>query len=606
MLLTLGRYFLVIVLNVLLSTLSWADTSPIAVSYLSNSGYQGSQGTPVLFNMVPNSTQQLKFIVTSTTGDTRIIGCSITSSSLDTVGSMGGCTNPNGAGTPYPLVFTITAGNTPGNVTHTLTIQTISGRQKINIPINYTITSNSQRTITFQNYCNFDVYFGVATGTLPPLSGSTCSSNTNCPAGTECNGGQCFWIPPTPNNIPSDKTQTYLLAKYPGSGTPTSNSITIPDCSSNNPSPPAACLATSTNVNTSPKLWSGGFGGRTNCTFTGGKISCTTGDCGDDSTGMGGCSLGAGFGAPVTQVEPTFLVKTPDSYDVTIINGFNVPMSFTPSVTTGSSNPYDCGVPGNQSSTNYTDVLYSTTTPSPSGTLGGCSWSFSPPSNNSYYNWVSSTPGGPCSSCLATCGLTSANVTSNTPQLTCGKLLGYWTQDEICAANRNFVSASIVDCTSKSSITNCDSTTSGKTCPVTVNGQYTFYNLLACTSSPPDTTDNKLTFASCFAEKGTVSSSNCCGCSNWQSTTGFSGQIPTDPSFVAQCGTGNTTAPNSNWVNNVLGNLIWLKNACPSVYTYPYDDKTNGFACPYQYEGGQSAVNYTVTFCPGQEQGGIT
>lgn len=587
------RYFLAscaVIVLMTLTTLSWA--APFVVSYLSGYGYQNSQGTPILFNMVPNSTQQLKFNITSTTSAAKIISCSISSSPLDTVGSLGGCTNSHGAGTPYPLVFTITAGNTPGNVTHTLTIQTVSGRHVVKIPINYTIVSSSARTITFKNYCSFNVYFGVATGTLPPISGSSCSSNSNCPTGTECSGGQCFWIPPTPNNVPSDKTQTYLLAGYTG-GTPSSNSITIPDNSA---------------TNSSPKLWSGGFGGRTGCSFTGNVISCNTADCGDDGTGMGGCSLGQGFAAPATQVEPTFLVKTPDSYDVTIINGFNVPMSFTPSVTTGSSNPYDCGVPGNQSSTNYTDVLYSTVTPAPTGTLGGCPWSFSPPSNNLLYQWVSGTPGGPCtknSDCGSNaCGLTAANVTGNSATLSCGKLLGYWTQDEICAKNRNFSSSSIVDCTSTSSITNCAA--NGTTCPVTVSGQYTFFNLLACTSSPPDGTDNKLTFASCFAA-GANSSSNCCGCSNWQSTSGFTGQIPTDPSFVAQCSSGAAnTIPNANWVNNVLGNLIWLKNACPSVYTYPYDDKTNGFACPYQYEGGQSAVNYTVTFCPGQEQGGIT
>ena len=587
------RIFLIIhliILNLMVTTLAWAGV-PIAVSYVSGYGYQNSQGSPTLFNMVPNSEQQLKFNITSTTSDTKIISCSITSSPLDTVGSLGGCTNVNGAGTPYPLVFTITSGSTAGNVTHTLTIKTVSGRHVITIPINYTIVASSARTITFKNYCSFDVYFGVATGTLPPLSGSSCSS-TNCPTGTECQGGQCFWIPPTPNTVPSDVTKTYLLSGYV-SGEPASNSITIPDNSA---------------TNTSPKLWSGGFGGRTGCTFTGSVISCTTGECGDDGTGKGGCALGQGFAAPVTQVEPTFLVKTPDSYDVTIINGFNVPMSFTPdNITAGASSPYDCGAPGNTSSTSYTDVLYSTASSPPTGTLSGCPWTFTPPSNNLLYQWVSATPGGVCTTnndCGSNaCGLTTANVTANSATLSCGKLLGYWTQDEICAKNSSFSQSSIVDCTSKTSITNC--TANNTTCPLTVSGEYSFFNLLACTSSPPDKTDNKLTFASCFAA-GAYSSLNCCGCSNWQSTSGFTGQVPNDSSIVPQCGSGANTTPNANWVNNVLGNLTWLKNACPSAYTYPYDDKTSGFSCPYAYELGQSAVNYTVTFCPDQKQGGIT
>jgi len=148
--------------------------------------------------------------------------------------------------------------------------------------------------------------------------------------------------------------------------------------------------------------------------------------------------------------------------------------------------------------------------------------------------------------------------------------------DEICAKNQNFNSSNIVNCTSASSITNC--TADSKTCPATVSGQYTFFNLLACTSSPPDTQDNKLTFGSCFAS-GAYSSSNCCGCTNWPSTAGFTGQIPGDSSIVPQCNTGANTTSNSNWTSNVLGNLIWLKNACPSAYTYPYDDKTSGFSC---------------------------
>lgn len=582
---------LVIVLNLMMTAVTWA-AAPFLVSYLSNTGYTNNQGTPLLFNMVPGSTQQLKFNIASSDQNTKIISCNITSSAYDSVGALGGCTNQNGAGTPYPLVFTITAGNTPGTVTHTLTIQTLSGRQVVKIPINYTIVNDSSRKITFKNYCKYDVYFGIATGTL----GGSCTTTADCPGGTsggtQCSGGQCFWIPPTPKS--GSGQNTYLLTGYTG-GTPSSNSISIPDKSA---------------ANGSTKVWSGGFGGRTGCTFTGSVISCATADCGDDGSGSGACALGTGFTAPATQVEPTFIVKTPDSYDVTIINGFNVPMSFTPdNISAGASSPYDCGSPGGASNVTYADVLYSTANPSPSGTLSASPWSFTPPSNNLRYQWVSATPGTPCTTngdCGSnSCGLTTTNVNGNSAALTCGKLLGYWTQDEICAKNSSFSQASIVDCTATNSITTC--TGDSKTCPVTVPANtYHFVNLLACTTAPPNTKDDKLTFASCFA-KGAYSSVNCCGCTNWQSTSGFTGQVPSDSSIVPQCSSSAANmTPNTNWVNNVLGNLTWLKNACTSCYTYPYDDKTSGFSCPYAYEGGQSAVNYTVTFCPGQEQGGIT
>lgn len=583
---------LIIVLMQGMVSVSWAKSkvksptkslAPFTVTFLSG---PSSGGNPTLFNMVPNSVQQLKFNITSNTGGTAYVLCSVSSSSMDSTTVLGGCTNPNSAATPAPVIITFTSGSTPGPVTHTLTVQDKSKRNTVQIPLTYTIVANATRTVTFENYCTDTVWFGTATGTLPPLSGSSCSTSANCPTGTECSGGQCFWIPPTPNT--QSGQQTYQLNGFPGSGPVATNTITIPDNSA---------------TNTSPKQWSGGFAARTNCTFSGGGvITCETGDCGDDGTGLGGCALGQGFAAPVSQAEITMLAKKPDSYDITIINGFNLPIAIYPTtVRVGASSPYDCGAPGKPVDTNYTDVLYSTVTPAPTGTLGACAWQFTPPSNNLLYQWVNGTPGGACTTnadCGGlpnACGLTKANVAGNSATLSCGKLLGYWTQDEICAINQNFNSSSIVNCTSTSSITNC--TANGTNCPLNVSGQYTFFNLLACTSSPPDGVDNALTFASCFAT-GAYSSVNCCGCSNWQSTAGFTGKVPTDPNLVPQCGTGVATTPNPNWTQNVLPNLTWLKNACPSAYTYPYDDKTSGFSCPYAYEQGQSAVNYTVTFCP--------
>lgn len=558
-------------------------SNPFSVSFVSG---PSKNGTPVLFNMVPGSKQQLKFNVLSTDSQQKIIKCGITKSALDGSAILAGCTNKNGAATPAPIIITFTSGKKSGRVEHILVVRDLSGRNVIKIPLIYNIVANSSRTITFENYCNYDVWFGIATGTLPPLSGSSCSGPANCPKGTECRGGKCFWIPPIPTK-PTGNT-TYKLNLYNG-GPVVPKTIRIPDESAKN---------------TSPKLWSGGFAARTGCTFTAGAISCTTGDCGDDGTGRGGCEVGKGFTAPITQAEVTFLVKKPDSYDITLINGFNVPTSFSPTtIPVGTSNPYDCGSPGGTQNVSYKDVLYSTISPPPNGILGGCSWNFTPPSSNLFYQWVdnatvtSCSLGSPCTGSLS-CGLTMDNVTANTPALTCGNFLGYWTQDEICATNKNFISTDIVDCTSKTQITDCSIS---PTCPVAVSGQYFFSNLLACTSSPPDVADNKLTFASCFAAAGLQSSSNCCGCNNWQNTTGFTGSVPTDPKIVAQCNTGNNTRPNSKWVNNVLTNLIWLKNACPSAYTYPYDDKTSSFGCPYAYELGQSAVDYTVTFCPNRK-----
>lgn len=583
-----------------LPVLSYAGGAPFSIKYIS--GEFNAQGEPVLFNMVAGSTQQLKFDVYSTTGSVTVIKCALNSSTKDSVKLDSGCTNKHGAGAtptlPIPIVITLTAGAATGNVTHTFTIQDLSGRNVKTYQLNYTIVANATRTITFENYCPFPVWFGVVSGTLPAKHPATsCTSNAQCPDGTECRTGKCFWNVPAPNKAVPTPNKNYELDAYT-SGAPASNSITLTDYNAQNKS---------------TKVWSGGFAGRTGCSFTGGVISCVTGDCGDDGTGKGGCALGTGFSAPITQIEPTFLSLGPDTYDVEVINGFNIPASIAPtSIPVGSNSPYDCGTAGKTTSTPYTDIIYIPGNGAAiSGSMGACDWTFTPPSL--HYQWVDGSTATSCSSnatCAPNaCGLTTANVVANSSALTCGKLLGYWSENEICAKNKTYNQPAVVNCTSKTEITNC--TANGKTCPATVAGQYSFYNLLACTTSPPEAGDDTVTFPSCFS-KGTYSSLNCCGCNNWQSTAGMSAIIPNDPNLVTQCGIvvpsdgSKGTTPNAKWVSNVLPNLIWLKNACPSAYTYPYDDKSSTFTCPYRYAGGQSGVNYTVTFCPGQKTGGIT
>ena len=46
-----------------------------------------------------------------------------------------------------------------------------------------------------------------------------------------------------------------------------------------------------------------------------------------------------------------------------------------------------------------------------------------------------------------------------------------------------------------------------------------------------------------------------------------------------------------------MSKLKWLKAACPSAYTYPFDDMSSTFTCS-NYVGGVNSVNYQVTFCP--------
>ncbi|KAL8549888.1 hypothetical protein ACS0TY_008650 [Phlomoides rotata] len=80
-----------------------------------------------------------------------------------------------------------------------------------------------------------------------------------------------------------------------------------------------------------PASWSGHFWGRTLCSqdSTTGKFACVTADCGSGSVGCGG----AGGVPPVTLAEFTLNgAGGLDFYDVSLVDGYNLPMLVVPSV----------------------------------------------------------------------------------------------------------------------------------------------------------------------------------------------------------------------------------------------------------------------------------
>ena len=74
-----------------------------------------------------------------------------------------------------------------------------------------------------------------------------------------------------------------------------------------------------------PTGWSGRFWARTGCNFDGGSSTCLTGDC---NSGQIQCN-GAGATPPVTLAEFTLSSATggQDFYDVSLVDGYNVPMT---------------------------------------------------------------------------------------------------------------------------------------------------------------------------------------------------------------------------------------------------------------------------------------
>eukprot|EP00250_Pteridium_aquilinum_P007615 c17286_g1_i1 orf=739-1737(-) len=97
-----------------------------------------------------------------------------------------------------------------------------------------------------------------------------------------------------------------------------------------------------------PVGWSGRFWGRTGCSFAAAgssvaasAIACETGDCGN---GKLQCS-GTGAATPATLAEITLAGTQPsvkqDFYDVSLVDGYNLPIAIAPSITNSNSSSTD-------------------------------------------------------------------------------------------------------------------------------------------------------------------------------------------------------------------------------------------------------------------------
>lgn len=460
--------------------------------------------------------------------------------------------------------------------------------------------ADSYRTITFKNSCNYNIWFGSITGAAPTkiiLTGSgidctngdagkqacvsaggacysrigapdacfsqACSSDADCVTGASCYAqtGKCFWNNPIPSN------QSFQLT------TGATNTLQIPEYQSNGIG----------------VIWSGAFGGRTGCT-TGG---CTSALCtGGSENAQGVCSLGVGFQQPATQAEPTFItypagspaVAASDAYDVTLINGANVPMSMYPTnePLPTSGNPYTCGAAGYNQAVPILEP--------PGDTIGASSWQLYTHQSNLAYRYVVSSA-STLTRCAADldcpsnqyCGLnySSQSIGSTTAPgsgyLVCGTFAGWFTADQICGTNNNFTNA----------IDKNDASVKNFQCNFAIT-LGTMSNLYQCNGSYA---------VSCYSS----SSSDCCGCVNW-SSQGTIIQVPSNTAYVAAC-----VAANSTWTGTftpanqpqVYDTILFLKQSCPSCYAYPFDDKSSSFTCSNGTTSTNNTEAYTVEYCPG-------
>lgn len=317
-----------------------------------------------------------------------------------------------------------------------------------------------------------------------------------------------------------------------------------------------------------------------------GGLACQTGDC---DTVLG-CPVGVSGQAPTTLAEFTLLsgAANYDTYDVSQVNGFNVPVKIAPTLnvrtspkTSGNLEPW-CGSPGCTSATECP------------GQASACGWTgeFA----NCLCDWnvdASSCPDpmravwpvacssdsdcspGVCDTstvpnvCICS---TDADCPGSAP--TCGVNSNITLHKRVCG---NYVGCVAMDdaCTSATRLR-------GKEPPRYNCKKQDFLDLYGCTGNNG---------SSCYT---VGSDSSCCGCPSW-SLGGNAGPFPE---------TGSCQSSNPRWTRLVEPFVATFKNSCPTAYSFEYDDPTSTFNC--SGTGPQTPVGYTVTFCPCGSPGALS
>lgn len=296
--------------------------------------------------------------------------------------------------------------------------------------------------------------------------------------------------------------------------------------------------------------------------------------------------------AAETLAEVTYQHNAVDYYDVSIINGANYAMQFGPSAaerTPDPANAYTCGTAGSMSS------MAGTPATNPGGYLPASTWAFSPGAANfptgvniadspsSYYAVVE--PALPVatscslqSDCAAAgssgpqCGWDYSQVVTGTFAFSarvCGTFHSWATADQVYGWNNtatNMAPFSLQTALAVAPAFNAQSSVSVGDLQLCVNNTYSSYT----TPKPANQPD------------GTVNMSHALACGG------------TDWVGVTRPSTAYTTL-NPDWVSYVLPTISWLKAACPTCYTYPYDDMSSTFTCARNLNAlGGNTLNYTI------------
>lgn len=393
------------------------------------------------------------------------------------------------------------------------------------------------RVVVVKNQCaGQTVTVGVNGGFV-----TDCGPGRTCPTGSTCSDARvpagCFWDFPSPKCgsgvLAPGASATYVLDAPPRPVGPPGSQVTV--------------------------KWSGNVYASTDCDANG--KNCKTAQCAasiDGKTVVGSCSSGTGPQGPATLAEFTFVPAGKDYYDISAINGVNVPVMMRPLASKGEAgDPYSCQAAG-------------ATRASGTG-LSACSWDFDPtirlttgPSDQKTL-LRAVTSGGKACNVDADCGSgdlcgTAIAFGATTITRSCGAPIGWWTGNEICVYSNNAYGGAL-------------------DCKGPVPGQGERKDLYECAGANPN---------SCYSN--TTATATCCGCPDW--TLGGA-KLPLAPGF--QC-----YATNPQWTAVAEPWAEFTKKACPTAYSFPFDDPTSTFTCttPSPTSENPNSTNYEIVFCP--------
>lgn len=395
----------------------------------------------------------------------------------------------------------------------------------------------SQHTVTFVNQCDYPVWYAFTNG----------------------NNGAVYPSSPDPTPANARTFADYeLKGQVPGM-------------------PPA------TKVLAVKEYLNGALYARTGCNPATGV--CETANC-TVIANTATCQLGAQPAPPQTKFELNLAASGYDGiYDLSLLNGFNVPgaiHSLAPvfSGPTPAGNipyPFNCG----QTAGGLIQ---------PKNGLGACPWTFTTPDIAANYQWVAGdSAGSPCNDdnqCTdGVCGMTSPDASGQINRR-CGKFLGYWTLADYIgysAASQwengynlyNYYNMASKLTPIGTGINDYGQFKAGS--PATfIDANYAA--MFGCIPTTTGALDTGYNYHSHNNDK-------VCGCYNWNQ----SGSLAKTAQVTA------CTGFNSQWQNTVFPKILWLKQACPTAYSYQFDDKSSQFQC----NRPGIKTSYQITFCPG-------